>query len=272
MGCNDYRIQDITDVEKVYPFEGRGLGGEVEVTINTIQDLLIFIKDHLNNDEEILFRGQPSDMPLLPKIARISLRKKDDLPATELKMMETLKDRAVPLIEYQPATDWDWLAIAQHHGMATRLLDWTTNPLAALWFAVRNPPLKSDSKDIPGILWAFQLKAEDHKSGDIEPFKIAKTYVFKPKHLTRRITAQSGCFTAHAYVSGKGTKKSFISLNHNSRYKERLFKLTIQPEYFGDLRLDLDRLGVNAATMFPDLDGLCSDIQWQHSILSDENT
>ncbi len=50
-------------------------------------------------------------------------------------MIEELKRRTAQDPILVGKDDWDCLVYAQHYGMATRLLDWTTNPLIALWFA-----------------------------------------------------------------------------------------------------------------------------------------
>ena len=81
----------------------------------------------------ILYRGQAQDKTLLPKIARYSV---PDAEETEREMLEDFKRRSLHLIDTHPGNSWDWLALAQHHGMATRLLDWTENPLIALWFSI----------------------------------------------------------------------------------------------------------------------------------------
>ena len=235
-------------------------------TIGNITEYVEFICKKCKPDN-VLFRGQPTDEPLVPKIARLNLKK--EVLYAEQEMLREFKRRAVPFLDIQPKSSWDWLAIAQHHGMATRLLDWTLNPLAALWFAVNQPPVKGGRKSLPGVVWALVPGRSDYAvvSTKHSPFKVERTKVFRPKHMTTRLVSQAGWFTVHKYMR---TKKRFLPLEKNKTYAPKLTKLRIPPESFFDMRFELDRFNVNTATLFPDADGLCSHIQWMHSLLDDE--
>lgn len=168
-------------------------------SINRLSQYLNFIEKHYDqydNFDAILFRGQREDWPLLPKIARLEYRSGKTVLEAESDMVSSFKRRSLPFLESTPETDFDWLAIAQHFGMATRLLDWTTNPLAALWFAVKKPAINSND----GVVWIFTPALEDHVSSDNKsPFMIRGTRTYKPKHINRRIVAQNGWFTIHQY-------------------------------------------------------------------------
>jgi hypothetical protein len=212
--------------------------------------------------DDLLFRGQSEDHPLLPRIAR--LRLKSDLVRTEQEMLRDFKLQALPHLSMRPESDWDWLALAQHHGMATRLLDWTANPIAALWFAVECPA----TRNRPGVVWIFDTKHADYADNREDPFAGTRTRLFRPRHITKRIIAQFGWFTVHTYL---GERKRFIPLEINALYKKRLTKLLIPASAFSQIRRELDRWGFNAAALFADLDGLCRHVQWQHSLVKDES-
>lgn len=118
------------------------------------------------------------------------------------------------------------------------------------------------------VVWAFSPQKQDLViSGKESPFEGRRTKVFQPNHVTRRIVVQGGWFTVHKYIQSKGR---FIPLEKNKLYKKRLIKFIIPPSSFQDLRYDLDRCGINDASLFPGLYGLCKHIVWEHSLLSDE--
>jgi hypothetical protein len=243
--------------------------GKIElIPIATLKDFISRIKGN-SKDGNILFRGQAKDYPLLPKIARPELRLRDkSILVAETKILEEFKRRSLPFIDKEPRSVWDWLALAQHHGLATRLLDWTENPLAALWFAVE----KSAENNKVAVVWAFTPIDRDRIDLEKEnPFTGQRTKVYQPNHITKRIIAQLGWFTVHKLIISEEYKEGrFIPLENNDLYQLRLTKFSIAPKNFEGLRYDLDSCGVNKASLFPDLDGLCTNIVWNHSLLTDE--
>ncbi|MDJ0569273.1 MAG: FRG domain-containing protein [Pleurocapsa sp. MO_192.B19] len=220
----------------------------------------------INRGKRAIYRGQRRERPLLPKLARLNTP--ISLLKAEQAMFDDFKGLSVPLLDKQPESDWGWLSLMQHHGLATRLLDWSVNPLVALWFAVNKPPAESHS----GVLWVFQPDNKDYfiPSKEDSPFTLDRTRLVKPKVVTKRIGvgSQLGWFTAHHFNS---ELEQFIAVEQDPVHRPRLTKLIIPPEKFAQLRFQLDRLGVNAAMIFPDLDGLCAHLEWFYSYLADEN-
>jgi len=87
------------------------------------------------NDSDFLFRGQSTNESLLPRIARLTPKGKH--PNIELLIIREFERLSLPFTEFEPKDQWDLLAVAQHHGLPTRLLDWSYSALAALWFCVK---------------------------------------------------------------------------------------------------------------------------------------
>jgi hypothetical protein len=206
-------------------------------------------------DTFTLYRGQNLDKSLLPKIARYDL---PDVEKTEREMLDDFQRRSVHLINTEPGNSWDWLALAQHHGMATRLLDWTENPLIALWFSMahKSEPKHSDYS----VVWGFNVPDEDivASTDRMDPFQEGSTKVFKPNHITKRISAQFGWFTIHKY----NQDKKFVAFEKNKEYAERLFKIQVRSECFSECKKRLHNFGINSSSMYPDIDGLAKHVEW----------
>lgn len=199
---------------------------------------------------------------MLPKIARHEPQ--ENIIEIEYEMLYEFKRQAIPHLQIMPENDWEWLAVAQHHRMATRLLDWTWNSLAALWFTVERPA----DEGIDGAVWTFCVEAEEYIDDEKqEPLEQRMTRVYEPKSIASRISSQQACFTVHEYSRGE---KAFVALEKNQRYKGRLRKLLIDRRSFRKIRSNLDRCGMNNALLFPEIEGLCRHINWTHLPLSDE--
>lgn len=201
-----------------------------------------------------LFRGQPIDKTLLPKIARYNV---PDVEHIEREMLEEFRRRSLHILESQPGSLWDWMALAQHHGMATRLLDWSENPLIALWFSMSTG---SEVWTEYSVVWGFHVPKNDIVNADegLDPFEGGATKVFKPNHIIRRISAQFAWFTIHK----QNEEKKFVPFEKNEEYSSRLFKIIIQKSCFAECRKRLHSFGINSAMMYPDIDGLAKHVEW----------
>lgn len=203
---------------------------------------------------QVLFRGQDCDKPLLPKIARAN--PSTDTTDLERKMLGELKRRTARSPALLGADDWDALVVAQHYGMATRLLDWTTNPLIALWFAASDGRETSD-----GYVFLLPIDDADLLRRDVEtdPFSTRATRIFKPSVNNERLSAQAGWFTAHKYSTKSGR---FFDLHHNAKLKHRVLMKGVHGRDKKSFLRALDKVGVNQESLFPGLEGTCKYVDW----------
>jgi hypothetical protein len=227
------------------------------------------------NNADFLFRGQSIDESLVPGIARLKPkgRRLTLIKAEEL-ILKEFKRLSPPLIEFEPKDQWDWLALAQHHGLPTRLLDWSYSALAALWFCVnrRPKPDNTSAKQLDGVVWLLKPSTKDfiNFSSAKSPYSPNATrIIFRPSAVSRRILTQQAVFTCHN-IAAKGT---FVPLNSNTgykdrlvdkAYKDRLVEIVIRTGSFGSIRKQLFACGVSKVSLFPDLDGLAGNLQQRY--------
>lgn len=142
--------------------------------------------------------------------------------------------------------------MAQHHGLPTRLLDWTQNLLVALFFAV-SQDLERDGEII--ALHAPKQLPRTVREG--LPFNIRRPYKFYPNIVSRRIQAQEGLFVV--------CSQPYESLESQLPDDWKIIRHKIPASSKEKILYQLFRLGIHKSSLFPDVDGLAARIKWQHS-------
>jgi hypothetical protein len=213
-------------------------------------------------DPKVIFRGQTKDWPLVPSIGRDIER--SHFPWEEKEALEEFTREAILYLNYVPKNPWEWLAIAQHNRLPTRLLDWTKNPLAALWFAVKDPAIDNN----PGVVWVLHYEKNDICNTDLQdsPFSIDRTCLYFPEHIFPFIQAQTSAFTVH---HKEGDNPGSFSPFEQSKNSD-LSKIEISSEYFTTIRYGLFRIGISPASLFPGLPGLVEKMRYDKMLCKDE--
>jgi hypothetical protein len=278
---------------------------------------------HFSENGEWIFRGQPKDLDLLPSAFRVEkmahLKKRAwhewtnaDQARAELDIITRFyetADRAglsIPEDSYQlrqalaamtrsrrtlvkvwpPGELWPLIALAQHHRVPTRFLDWTYSPFVAAYFAAEE--IARDASRVADdwlvVVWAFDVSLvgigtpvaddgevlrHDNRGGGIE-------VVTAPYGNNRNMAAQRGVHLMYRPLKVLKSSSPVLrepfdqALQHIHKlvrdYHKALFKLTLPASQAGPLLRLLSKYGVSGATLFPGFDGVARAIaeedQW----------
>lgn len=148
-------------------------------------------------------------------------------------------------------SSWDWLFLAQHHGLPTRLLDWTTNPLVAAFWACEPSPKGKRQGEVIAVRVADVGLLTDAEQRD-GPFGIPRTGFVYPSVVAPRIASQKGLFSVHASPAS------------NWILRNKTVKFVIPADDKASFRSFLYGLGVDAGMIMADLDGLAATLRWRH--------
>ncbi|HEX2449842.1 MAG TPA: FRG domain-containing protein [Gemmatimonadales bacterium] len=181
-----------------------------------------------------------------------------------------------------PANEWELLVQAQHHGLPTRLLDWTYSPLVAAHFATLQHRPGGDAA-VWRLDWqqvhrrfgfpAMAIAIEDLErlfpgDGAFTPWTLFRAsrgpdvfaFMIEPPSLGARIAVQSSTFT----ISSDKNQGFDCFLEHHD-LGGALTKLVIPEAEVPRIRDQLDLVGVDERRLFPDLDGVAAQLRRYYS-------
>jgi len=235
---------------------------------------------------EFAFRGvEDKDYPLSTSLIRLGKKDPEHGPQLETAILRSFKQYAYN-DDTRSYSLWYWLTLAQHHGLPTRLMDWTASPLVALHFVTRD----LDKHTVDGAVWCVNV--DDTRRNDLPKNfwdKLIEQYAhyfttdmlddliptlkdlkrleqqsdnfvifFEPPSLDQRIVNQYALFSV--MPDSKALMDDWL-ITQNGTHR----KIIIPKQLKWEIRSKLDQMNITERVLFPGLDGLSSWLKRYYS-------
>lgn len=231
------------------------------VPIENIRQLLEEVR-RLNISKDWIFRGvnDIEHHDLISSIGRgrhSSVGRKVTKP-DEIRLLWSFRDQVRPHIGLRIENDLEWLVLGQHHGLPTRLLDWTQSPIVAAYFAanivkqrITRSKIGEQSKTpINGGIYTVKRPRRVSREDRLKPFEIDRIKLIDPPHISERVSRQVGVLTIHPTPENRWQPNGAI-------------RFVVPAEAKLEMKFELDQLGINEASLFPGVDAIAHYLGWQ---------
>lgn len=257
----------------------------VDIKVKTIDDLMRELNSLPNN---FVFRGQSDaawglqstlERTLGAKWNAKNARKFEDYSLDSFKS----KYHIYSGTEHIPKSKLSWLSVMQHYGVPTRLIDFTTSPYIALYFALEtyNPLLKNDLSvyclDYSSIMersieyinskdklfnesrFTMQGRQDSIFEDTVDRYSYDIAWITEPIELNARIDRQAGTFL----ISGN-LEKTIDSVITSTIYEScNLRKIIIPSSLYEGVYVALRKMSINSKSIYGDLSGLAKSIRME---------
>ena len=258
----------------------------IEKELDSVESVLSILSEQIEDKStnryrsSFLYRGLPNkEYKLKTSLQRNCKDKKNELEKSILRNFSKYAQIIDPRIG---SSIWRQMVIGQHHGLPTRLLDWTLSPLVALHFAlgesnlekmqaedgviwkidikelIRLYPLRYQEKLNNERAWLFTVDMLEQVVADLSIYDYemgeSSMLILEPPSIDQRIISQYSMFSV--VPTAIYEIEDFLDSNTNNTTKYLLRK-----EIKWRIRDMLDQMNMNERTIMPGLDGLCSWLQ-----------